>query len=111
MPPALSNASETDSTRGARRRDIEGFLALGLTAVLFAIPITAKWLTLPAMPMGIPIFLLALVFGLRASRSRRGGGIAARISLAVILVSMIVSTAVVIKEGFREMAAEKHESR
>jgi hypothetical protein len=90
MSPANSEGPETESTRRARRRNIEGYLSLGLTAMLCAIPFVGDWLVVPKMPIGVPVLLLVIVFGIRGSRSRGGGGMAARLSIG-ILVAMLIT--------------------
>ncbi len=107
MTRSPSDALETARARCARRLEGEGYLSLGLTGLLFAIPFLARWFALPATALGIPVLLLVLVFALRGSRSRRGGGVAARISLAVVLATMVVSAGVATREFVRQFTAQK----
>jgi lysylphosphatidylglycerol synthetase-like protein (DUF2156 family) len=77
------------------RGDLQGYVALALTALLFLIPflhIPFQWLE---TAIGLVVLGLVLVFGLRGVRCNRPGAtVAAWLALALLLVALFWAFAV-----------------
>jgi hypothetical protein len=82
-----------------------------LAALLLATPTLARWIGLSPTTIGVPVFYLILVFGLRGVRSRKGGGIAARVALALVAMAMMITVVSVVLELPAWMKEDHHPSR
>jgi hypothetical protein len=90
------------------RGDMQGYLALALTALLFLIP----FLHIPFRPfetaVGLVVLGLIVVFGLRGvHRNRSGATVAAWLSLAVLSIALFWAFAVAWIE-FRRAVKGRH---
>jgi hypothetical protein len=100
-----------ERTRHARWRDVEGYLSAALAAFLFATPTIARWFSLSSTAIGLPVFYLILVFGLRGVRSHGGGRFAAYVALTLVAVAMIATLVIVTIEIPAWIKDDKHPSR
>ena len=79
------------SVWGNPLRGTEGYVSLAFTALLYAIPFMPGPRTFKEA-IGVPILILALALGLRRIGATSGGErAAARISLTVLCLTMLVS--------------------
>jgi hypothetical protein len=111
MNTARTDASLPAERRHARRRELEGYLSAALAALLFATPTLARCVGLSPMTIGIPVFWLMVVFGLRGTRSRGPARVVAFVALTLVVTVMVVSFAVAIIKGQAWMRAHDDWSR
>jgi hypothetical protein len=70
--------------------DLQGYLALALTALLFLIPFLHIPLRLLETATGLVVLALVVVFGLRGVRRNRSGAtVAACLSLALLSIALV----------------------
>lgn len=75
--------------------DLQGYLALALTALLFLIPYLHIPLRLLETAIGLVVLGLVVVFGLRGVRRNRSGAtVAACLSLALLSIALVWAIAV-----------------
>jgi hypothetical protein len=79
-------------------REAEGYVAVALAALLFATPKVARWIGVSATAIGVPVFYLILVFGLRGARSRGAGRWAAYLAFLMLLVALIATLVIIVLE-------------
>jgi hypothetical protein len=111
MNSAATDVSLPPERRHARRRDVEGYLSAVLAALQFATPTLARWLGVSSIAIGLPVFYLILLFGLRGVRSKGGGRFAAYLALTLLVVAMIAMLVTVTLEFPAAFKDDKHPSR
>jgi hypothetical protein len=108
MKISPSVTSRSLGERLARRGEIQGDLSLALTAVLLVIPFLPKAFRPFETMVGLAVLVLALVFSLRGIRcGRRGGRVAAWLSVAVLSFGMLTSLAIIWIELFGSLAESR----
>lgn len=90
------------------RGELQGYLALAFTALLFAIPFLRLPSTILETAIGLATLILALVFGIRGARFERGvGRSAGRLAMAAVFCIMAASIALTVIEFIRDLAGSR----